>query len=507
MKYPGFLLFTLLLGSLVPGLASAAISPVAEIYRGDFIKVENSSAIYYINDDNQRLYFPYGWVFKCFEENYDKVKTVSSNINLDDFFPAASRGVVGPRPGCGLVKTPASPAVYAFGFDGVRHKLANEQSARALYGNDWATKVHDVPDFILSLFPIGTPFDGSMPHPGQLIQSENDQIYIIGEDSKYYPVDEDLPEFLQKDVYEITPGQWSALAGQGDKSWTRAEITKNVDAHEQEDADEGEEDMDEDEPDEDETPSTPTTPDQTPATTSVSIWRPEPGTTWQWQLSSAPTNTDYNVNMYDIDLFDASEELVEELHDNGKKVVCYINVGAWEDWREDADDFPAEILGDEYDGWEGERWLNIRASSTLYPILEKRLDLCKEKGFDGVEPDNIDGYTNDTGFDIRSSDQLAFNIWLANEAHERGLSIGLKNDPQQAKTLYQYFDWALTEDCAEEDWCEDMSIFTKNDKAVFQAEYTDWSLEFDASCSDAEDRDFSMILKRRELDEWVKFCN
>jgi len=507
MKYSGIKLLAVLVGGLLPGVASAAISPVAEIHPGDFIKLENSSAIYYINEDNQRLYFPYGWVFKCFEENYDKVKTVSASVNIDEHFPAAARGVVAPRPGCDLVKTPASPAVYAFGFDGVRHKIENETAARTLYGDNWATKVHDVPDFILSLFPIGVPFDGSTPHPGQIIREvANGPLYMIGEDSRYYPVEDNLPEFLTNDVYIVSPAQWQRLSGRGDRTWTREDITGNVD--DREDESENDEDMDEDsEQEEDTEEDTNDDTDQTPTTSTAAIWKPTPGTTWQWQLSSAPTNTAYDVDMYDIDLFDASKELVEELHDNGKKVVCYINVGAWEDWREDADDFPEQILGDEYDGWEGERWLDIRASSTLYPLLEKRLDLCQEKGFDGVEPDNIDGYQNDTGFPISSAQQLEFNMWLANEAHERGLSIGLKNDPEQAKTLYRYFDWALTEDCAEDDWCEDMSIFVKSNKAVFQSEYTDNDLEFDATCSDAEDRDFSMILKRRDLDEWVKFCD
>ena len=37
---------------------------------------------------------------------------------------------------------------------------------------------------------------------------------------------------------------------------------------------------------------------------------------------------------------------------------------------------------------------------------------CRDKGFDGIEPDNIDGFLNDTGFDLTGVDQLAY-IWLA----------------------------------------------------------------------------------------------
>ena len=35
------------------------------------------------------------------------------------------------------------------------------------------------------------------------------------------------------------------------------------------------------------------------------IWRPQPGTSWQWQLTDS-INTSIDVEMYDIDLEDAS---------------------------------------------------------------------------------------------------------------------------------------------------------------------------------------------------------
>ena len=44
--------------------------------------------------------------------------------------------------------------------------------------------------------------------------------------------------------------------------------------------------------------------------------------------------------------------------------------------------------------------------------MEARMDSCRDKGFDGLEPDNIDGFMNDTGYDLTYKDQLAY-IWLA----------------------------------------------------------------------------------------------
>jgi hypothetical protein len=46
-----------------------------------------------------------------------------------------------------------------------------------------------------------------------------------------------------------------------------------------------------------------------------------------------------------------------------------------------------------------------------------------------------------------AADQIRYNTFLANAAHARGLSVGLKNDLDQVKTLQPLFDWALNEEC------------------------------------------------------------
>ena len=184
-----------------------------------------------------------------------------------------------------------------------------------------------------------------------------------------------------------------------------------------------------------------------------------------------------------------------------------MSAGSWEEWRPDADAFPTEVLGDGYDGWEGERWLDVRNIDALAHIMEARLDLCAAKGFDAVEPDNIDGYTSDTGFPLTYDDQLQFNRWLANEAHERGLSIGLKNDSDQVDDLIAYFDWALTEDCVAEGWCGDMQPFLEAEKTVFAAEYTDMGVSLTEVCDEGEALGLSVILKDRELDAPRQSCS
>lgn len=244
----------------------------------------------------------------------------------------------------------------------------------------------------------------------------------------------------------------------------------------------------------------------TPPTTNTSLWLPQPGTSWQWHLSDQVIDQSVDVDMYDIDLFDTDMSTVSALHAQGRKVVCYISVGSWEDWRSDKDQFPASIIGNDYEGWPGEKWLDIREIDILTPIMEARLDECKAKGFDGVEPDNIDAYTNNTGFPLTYEDQLNYNIWLANAAHERGLSIGLKNNGDQVADLLQYYDWALTENCFLDDFCAQFSPFIQAGKAVFDAEYTENGATIDGFCPEANAMNIDAILKNMDLDAYRETC-
>ncbi len=238
-------------------------------------------------------------------------------------------------------------------------------------------------------------------------------------------------------------------------------------------------------------------------------WQPTPGVTWQWQLDT-PLDLAVDAQVYDIDMFDNDASAVAALHAQGRKVICYISVGSWEEWRPDADQFPPSVLGNDYAGWAGEKWLDIRQIDLLAPIMRARLDQCQAKGFDGVEPDNMDGYTNATGFPLTYQDQLDYNVWLAQEAHARGLSIGLKNDGDQVGDLLAYFDWALTEDCFAENWCDQVQPFTVAGKAVLAAEYTDQmtGAEFQNQvCPQAATLSLSAILKNRDLDAWREVCH
>lgn len=235
-------------------------------------------------------------------------------------------------------------------------------------------------------------------------------------------------------------------------------------------------------------------------------WIPVTGMSWQWQLSELPVDLGVEAEVYDLDLFETDAGTIAALHARGARVICYLSAGSWEDWRPDAADFPEEVIGDKYEGWPGERWLDIRRIDLLAPLMTARLRLCRDKGFDAVEPDNIDGYTNDTGFPITYEDQLRFNRWLASEAHSLGLSIGMKNDQDQVGDLVSDYDWALTEDCFDQGWCEAMLPFLEAGKAVFVAEYTDTGVDLERACAELSQAGFSLILKDRDLTAWRQTC-
>ncbi len=93
------------------------------------------------------------------------------------------------------------------------------------------------------------------------------------------------------------------------------------------------------------------------------IWQPAPGTSWQWQLTG-DIDTTFEVDMYDVDLFDAPQEVIDQLRDDGRVVICYFSAGSYEDWRSDADRFPDSVKGKD-NGWPGELWLDIRQLEAL----------------------------------------------------------------------------------------------------------------------------------------------
>jgi hypothetical protein len=231
-------------------------------------------------------------------------------------------------------------------------------------------------------------------------------------------------------------------------------------------------------------------------------WKPTAGTTWQWQIGGGSIDTNLAVQVFDLD-WEQDAAVVQALRTAGKKTICYVSVGSWEDWRPDAAQFPSAVIGNDYPGWPGEKFVDIRAQA-LRDIMAKRLDVCRQKGFDAVEPDNMDVFEASSGFPLTRTDGVTYALWLADQSHKRGMAIVQKNASSIVRDIRPSYDGAVTEDCHADGWCADMQPYIDNNQPVFACEYK--SEIFSAACTWGKAKKFSFILKKEDLGAWIQFC-
>lgn len=193
--------------------------------------------------------------------------------------------------------------------------------------------------------------------------------------------------------------------------------------------------------------------------------------TMSWHIQYQDTMTNPDVDVHNLDGVGTQAAQVESLHAGGAHVICYINAGGSEDFRGDFGSFPDEVKGAPLDDWPGERWLDVRQLDTLVPIMAARMDQCRDKGFDAVDPDNLNGFANDTGFPLTRADALAYQRALIDLAHDRGLGIGLKNTMELIPELAGEIDFAVNEQCQEFDECDTYAPLLALGKPVFNVEY------------------------------------
>lgn len=244
-------------------------------------------------------------------------------------------------------------------------------------------------------------------------------------------------------------------------------------------------------------------------------WKPAVGTTWQYQLDGE-INTNYDVDAFDIDL-SYGADVVAQIKAQDKKAVCYFSVSTAETFRADSGDFPSEVLGERYDEFSDERVLDIRNIDALAPVMRARLDECVAKGFDGVDLDKIDIFAHETqvdgqqvlgtSFQFTPQDSVRYLQWFANEAHQRGLAVGLKNGLDIIPNVVNDIDFMIADSCFTYSWCDVASPVVAANKPVFMVEYTENAVDFNAMCARAKDLGFSAILRNSNLqDETFNAC-
>ena len=239
-----------------------------------------------------------------------------------------------------------------------------------------------------------------------------------------------------------------------------------------------------------------------PAAGAATWWKPAPGLQWQFQLSGT-YDPRIAADVVEVDGLDTPAATVAAIRAAGRVPVCYISAGSWEKWRADAARFPKTVLGKGLDGWPGERWLDVRRTDVLLPLLRARLATCAAKGFRAVDWDNVDGYANETGFPLTAADQLRFNRALATAAHAAGLAVGLKNDLDQIPQLVSAFDWATNEQCFQYDECETLLPFPQSGKPAVVIEY---DTPTDVFCPKARLLGLDAMRKKLDLGPWRQPC-
>ncbi len=172
-----------------------------------------------------------------------------------------------------------------------------------------------------------------------------------------------------------------------------------------------------------------------------------------------------------LDGFDATKEDVANYKKKGYIVTAYLSIGSWENWRPDKDDFPKETIGKKYDGWAGEKWLNCSAGvwPLLKPVMTKRFQMIKDKGFDGFELDNTELFHHDPK--ATYADGLAYNKWIADTAHKMGLLVFWKNSLDMIKDIVDDFDAIINEEALHFNETENLKMFYDKNKPVWVFEY------------------------------------
>ncbi|KAL2854890.1 glycoside hydrolase superfamily [Aspergillus pseudoustus] len=148
--------------------------------------------------------------------------------------------------------------------------------------------------------------------------------------------------------------------------------------------------------------------------------------------------------------------------------------------------------------------------------MVQRLDLAQRKGCDGVDPDNVDGYDNENGLGLTQADTVDYMKFLAQEARDRGLSIGLKNAGAVISDVISVMHWSVNEQCAQYDECDTYAAFVNAGKPVFHIEYPkgdDVNNERDVTgskktdaCNFEDSGEFSTLIKNMDLDNWYQDC-
>jgi hypothetical protein len=193
----------------------------------------------------------------------------------------------------------------------------------------------------------------------------------------------------------------------------------------------------------------------------------------------------------------------------GRYNICYTNAfqtqpeeNAW--WQAH---HPTVLLRDRHgtlvedEDWPGERLLDPSTAakrSELAAVLDGWFADCAARGYQAVEPDNLDSWTRSHDL-LTQADAVAYARLLVRAAHRHGLAIAQKNTVELSGIGKSDigFDFAIAEECSVYDECD--AYLHAYGSEVFEIEYTDNDpAAYHQACTDHGGR-ITVILRDRDV--------
>lgn len=151
--------------------------------------------------------------------------------------------------------------------------------------------------------------------------------------------------------------------------------------------------------------------------------------------------------------------------------------------------------------------------------MARRIELAAANGCDAIDPDNVGGYSNDNGLSLAEQDLKNDIDFLTEAAHTYSLANGLKHAEDIHSDLISTVDFAVNEQCHEDESCNLYVGFAVVGKNVLQIECRKGKTgktnndknaspsKVNVICNDSATRTgFSTIMKNDNLNRWYEYC-
>ena len=165
---------------------------------GTLLKSNTSSAVYYIGKDNEKYVFTDERTYYSWYDNFDNV----IETDVQELDKHEDGGAITIRPGTKLITHVDTAKVYAVEPNGVLRHIPDEQTASALYGNNWKSLVVDIPTILFTTtYTKGDDLSNTLP-TGTIVKQKGTNGYYYIKNGKKRP-------FISGDAFEVNKLKFS----------------------------------------------------------------------------------------------------------------------------------------------------------------------------------------------------------------------------------------------------------------------------------------------------------